>query len=80
MILGGHTGSRAYTARFLVVDGLRGWYRALHELEGRAVDADRIEVFTRSWGRLGSFTSSPATGLWHATSEEIHLAGNPTAH
>jgi hypothetical protein len=56
----------------LVRSGLGGWHAAV-----ATCDPDTAVHLIVPWiGRIGIFRKSPFTGIWHATSEETHLAGN----
>ena len=60
--------------------GLTGWYRAIadaadRDWEDRRPEA-RIHVMYTTADSVGSFRQSPATALWSAVPERIHLAGN----
>lgn len=56
----------------LVRSGLGGWHAAVAHCDPASV----VHLFVPWIGRIGVFRKSPCTGIWHATSEEIHLAGN----
>lgn len=65
----------------LTVHRMRGWLGLLEAVtEDQLHDSDepwRVNVVSKPVGWLGSFTKSPATGKWHASTEEVHRAGNP---
>lgn len=56
----------------LVRSGLGGWYSAVAACDPRT----EVHLVVPWIGRIGVFRRSPWTQLWHATSEDIHLAGN----
>lgn len=56
----------------LVLPGLGGWYFAL----GRCNRSCKVRVLVPWIGQIGVFSCSPLTGIWHSTSEDIHLSGN----
>lgn len=57
----------------LHLPGLGGWYTALDDCNRSA----RVRVLVPWIGEVGVFSYSARTGLWHSTTEAIHLAGNP---
>ena len=63
----------------LVVDRMPGWYLSLalaaNELPTVVGEPWRVDVVAKPAGWLGTFTRSPTSGRWHATSEEAHMAG-----
>ncbi len=55
----------------LLLPGLLGWYLRLTQCDR----SKPVRVVVDWIGSLGEFKVSPTTGRWHATTEEIHLAG-----
>ena len=63
----------------LLVDRMPGWYLGLAmAADGLPTSGDElwsVDVVAKPTGWLGTFTRSPTSGCWHATSEAVHLAG-----
>ena len=63
----------------LTLDRMAGWYWGLATEANVLLDVPgaqwRVDVVAKPVGWLGAFTRSPTSGRWHATSEEVHLAG-----
>lgn len=60
------------TEAIVLLPGLGGWYAALSERNPSV----RVRVMVPWIGEIGLFSCSQRTGLWHSTTEDIHLAGN----
>ena len=58
----------------LVLDDYDGWWNAVAATPSEDFDPS-IDVVVKSIGWMGSFRLSPATGIPHATAEEVHLWG-----
>jgi hypothetical protein len=67
-------GTASSSEEVVLLPGLGGWYGIL---DAYSPDT-RVELMVPWIGSIGVFTQSPSTGIWHSTSEEIHLAGNLT--
>lgn len=70
---------RSQRQAVLVLDSLRGWYRALAEAGAGLPDIGdrswRIDVIVRPFGHLGTYRRSRTTGLWFAGRHRHHLPG-----
>jgi hypothetical protein len=56
----------------LLLPGLGGWYSTLSATD----HAGRVNVIVPWIGLIGAFSRSTSSGLWHSTTEDVHLAGN----
>lgn len=76
-----HTGSEFWCSlsedgnqKVLVVNSYLGWYHALSRGNSHTDSfASSVDVYCKPVGWLGQFSRSQSTGIWHCTSEEIHL-------
>lgn len=72
---------RAERRAVLLLDSMRGWYRALRQ-QGTTLPALgdrswRVEVVVKPVGFLGTYRRSSETGLWFAGRHRYHRHGNP---
>jgi hypothetical protein len=72
-------GSRSDRRAVLILDAMRGWYRALIEQGATLPDGGdrswRIDVVVRPIGTLGTYRRSRETGLWFAGRHRLHTRG-----
>ena len=73
--------SRGEKPPFLVLDSMRGWYRALLEIGQQKTNSGalllpEIDVVVTSVGHIGRYRYSPQTNLWYSGKLKLHLAGN----
>jgi hypothetical protein len=58
----------------LITDSYLGWYKLLRN---QSAHQDNkllsVDVYCQPVGWLGEFNRSPTTGLWHCTTEDVHL-------
>jgi hypothetical protein len=70
---------RSRRTAVLVLDSMRGWYRALAELGSALPDLGNrswhVEVVIRPLGSLGTYRRSRETGLWFAGPHRLHTRG-----
>lgn len=64
----------------VIVDQLRGWYRALEDAGESLPDIGPrswyIDVFSKPVGHLGTYRKSRSTGIWFSGRHHYHQQGN----
>ena len=74
-VIGSDHFGEANSDRFIMeIDTYYGWYAQLSKVSNMLPSlAPVVDVYCRPAGWLGSFRCSESTGIWHCTTEEIHL-------